>query len=290
MGYVGENFRTEWAGGLRRFGHLTQMLQADSLAGGYKSWRRHWGREGERRCGGVLVWQLNDCWPVVSWAVVDYYLVKKPAYYAIKRAMAPLAAGVARKFHDWTARPADELWKRNTGHVDHRKALTDIRFDVWVVSSKLETVKGKVVVRFVSVKTGRDVRERIEKEVEVHPNGCTEVVAEHKFDWEKAAVAEPEHFVIHAALWVDGAQISSDVSWPDPIKYLDFPDRNVEVKYLTQGLVQVSAEKPVKGFVFDERQGVTLSDNGFDLIPGDEPRLVQVGGSDDELTWTFVGR
>ncbi|KAG7286421.1 hypothetical protein NEMBOFW57_008731 [Staphylotrichum longicolle] len=289
LGYVGENFRTEWARDLRAFGHLTQVLQADALAGGYKSWRRHWGREGERRCGGVLVWQLNDCWPVVSWAVVDYYLVKKPAYYAIKRAMAPLAVGVARKFHDWTARPADELWKRNTGHVDHRKALTDIRFDVWVVSSKLETVKGKVVIRFVSVKTGQDVGARMEREVEVHPNSCTEVLTELKFDWEKAAVAEPEHFVIHTALWVDGVQTSSDVSWPDPIKYLDFPDRGVKVKYLSQGRVEVSAEKPVKGFVFAEKQGVTLSDNGFDLIPGDEPRLVQVEGSDGELSWTFVG-
>lgn len=289
VGYVGENFRTEWARDLRAFGHLTQVLQADALGGGYKSWRRHWGREGERRCGGVLVWQLNDCWPVVSWAVVDYYLVKKPAYYAIKRAMAPLAVGVARKFHDWTARPADELWKRSTGHVDHRKALTDIRLDVWVVSSKLEKVKGKVVVRFVSVKTGEDVGARMEREVEVHPNSCTEVLTELKFDWEEAAAAEPEHFVIHAVLWVDGVQISSDVSWPDPIKYLDFPDRGVKVKYLSQGRVEVSAEKPVKGFVFAEKQGVTLSDNGFDLIPGDEPRLVQVEGSGGELSWTFVG-
>ena len=292
LAYVGENFRMEWVGGsgIGGFGHLTQVLQADSLGGGYKSWRRHWGREGERRCGGVLVWQLNDCWPVVSWAVVDYYLVKKPAYYAIKRAMAPLAVGVARTFHDWTAKPADELWKRNTGHVDHRKALADIKFDVWAVSSRLETVKAKVVVRFVSVRTGEEVRGRLEEEVGVQPNGCTEVLAGYKFDWEKTMVAKPEHFVIHASLWVDGVQVSSDVSWPDPLKYLDFPDRGVSVKHVTPGLVEVSAEKPVKGFVFAERQGVKLSDNGFDLVPGDEPKLVRIEGGGGELSWTFVGR
>jgi beta-mannosidase len=291
MTYVGENFRVEWARDLAAFVHLTQVLQADALAAGYKSWRRHWGRRGARRCGGVLVWQLNDCWPAVSWAVVDYYLLKKPAYYAIKGALAPLAVGVARKFHDWTTRLADELWRRNTGHVDPRKALTDIQFDVWVVSSRAESVRGKVVVRFVSIKTGAEVREKIQEEVQVQPNGSTEVFMGHTFDWDEALVAEAEHFVIHAALWVDGVLLSSDTSWPDPVKYLDFSDRGVVVKDASQGLVEVSAAKPVKGFVFSERQGVKLSDNGFDLIPGEEPKLVQVKGiSGQELPWTFVGR
>jgi beta-mannosidase len=292
LAYVGENFRlASWGGNLEAFAHLTQVMQADSLGQGYKVWRRDWGREGARRCGGVLVWQLNDCWPVVSWAIVDYYLVKKPAFYAIKRAMAPLAVGVTRKFHDWTSRPADEHWRRNTGHVDSRKMLTDIEFDVWVANSTLEAVKGKVVVRFVSVKTGKEVREKIEQEIEVQPNGSTEVLTGYKFDWTKAKVAEPEHFVIQAALWMDRTQASSDTSWPDPIKYLDFPDRGVMVKNRGQGLIEVSTEKPVKGFVFSEKQGTKLSDNGFDLLPGDEPKLVHVeNGGGDELGWTFVGR
>ncbi|KAK4235763.1 hypothetical protein C8A03DRAFT_46150 [Achaetomium macrosporum] len=299
LAYVGENFRLAWAGtgagargsGLDGFAHLTQVLQADALGMGYKSWRRHWGREGGARwCGGVLAWQLNDCWPVVSWAVADYYLVKKPAYYAIKRALAPLVVGVTRKFHDWTTRPADALWKRNTGHVDQRKPLTDIEFDVWVSSLRLEPVKGMLVVRFISIRTGQEVKERMEREVEVQPNGCTEVLVGYKFDWGKAAAAAPEHFVIHASLWVDGAQVSTDTSWPDPLKYLDFSDRGLEVRHVRPGLVELSAEKPVKGIVFAERQGIKLSDNGFDLVPGDEPKRVQVEDTSDELTWTFVGR
>ncbi|GAB1316181.1 Beta-mannosidase B [Madurella fahalii] len=303
MAYLGENFRLYPGGGgggrgggsggetdLERFIHLTQVLQADAVAAGYKAWRRQWGVGSRaRRCGGVLVWQLNDCWPGVSWAVVDYFLVRKPAWYAIKRAMQPVAVGVARRFHDWTSRPADELWRRDTGHVDPRKGVRDVEVDVWVASSQLETVKGRVVVRFVSVKTGQEVRERLEKGVEVQANGCTEVLQGLKVEWDDGVTPEP--LVVQASLWVDEVRVSSDISWPDPIKYLDFADRGVSVRHISQGLAEVSAEKPVKGLVFSERQGVKLSDNGFDLVPGDEPMLVRIEGDvGGELPWTFVGQ
>lgn len=36
------------------------------------------------RCMGTLFWQLNDCWPVASWSVIDYYGTKKSAYYKVK--------------------------------------------------------------------------------------------------------------------------------------------------------------------------------------------------------------
>jgi beta-mannosidase len=36
---------------------------------------------------GTLVWQLNDCWPVASWSITDYYSRQpKAAWYATKEA------------------------------------------------------------------------------------------------------------------------------------------------------------------------------------------------------------
>ena len=40
-------------------------------------------------CMGAIVWQLNDCWPVTSWAAVDGAGRRKPLWYAIRRAYAP---------------------------------------------------------------------------------------------------------------------------------------------------------------------------------------------------------
>jgi beta-mannosidase len=39
-------------------------------------------------CAGAIVWQLNDCWPVVSWAAVDGDGRRKPMFYALRGAFA----------------------------------------------------------------------------------------------------------------------------------------------------------------------------------------------------------
>ncbi|TFD50237.1 glycoside hydrolase family 2 protein [Cryobacterium frigoriphilum] len=39
-------------------------------------------------CMGSIVWQLNDCWPVTSWAAVDGYGRPKPLLYALRHAYA----------------------------------------------------------------------------------------------------------------------------------------------------------------------------------------------------------
>ena len=37
---------------------------------------------------GAIVWQLNDCWPVISWAAVDGSGRRKPLWYALRRSFA----------------------------------------------------------------------------------------------------------------------------------------------------------------------------------------------------------
>ena len=44
---------------------------------------------------GIIYWMFNDCWPAsVGWAFVDYYLRRKPSYYAFKRLTAPVTGSV----------------------------------------------------------------------------------------------------------------------------------------------------------------------------------------------------
>ncbi len=41
------------------------------------------------RTSGAVVWQLNDCWPVTSWAAIDGDEREKPLWFALRDAFAP---------------------------------------------------------------------------------------------------------------------------------------------------------------------------------------------------------
>ena len=43
-------------------------------------------------CSGTIWWQLNDCWPAVSWSLVDVAGRRKLAWYAVRDAFAPRLA------------------------------------------------------------------------------------------------------------------------------------------------------------------------------------------------------
>ncbi|MGP4111944.1 glycoside hydrolase family 2 protein [Streptomyces sp. 4N509B] len=62
----------------------TQLNQARAVAFGVEHFRSHWPTT-----AGALVWQLNDCWPVTSWAAVDSEERPKPLWYALRHAFAP---------------------------------------------------------------------------------------------------------------------------------------------------------------------------------------------------------
>ncbi|MFF9773520.1 glycoside hydrolase family 2 protein [Streptomyces sp. NPDC013978] len=67
-------------GDFDRWHYLTQVNQARAIAAGIEHWRSHWPV-----CAGTVVWQLNDCWPVTSWAAVDGDGREKPLYHELRR-------------------------------------------------------------------------------------------------------------------------------------------------------------------------------------------------------------
>ncbi|MDR2931228.1 MAG: glycoside hydrolase family 2 protein [Propionibacteriaceae bacterium] len=72
-----------------RWHYAQQVQQARAVRFGIDWWRSLWPR-----CAGAVVWQLNDCWPVISWAAVDSAGIRKPAWYAIREAFADRIAVV----------------------------------------------------------------------------------------------------------------------------------------------------------------------------------------------------
>ncbi len=85
---------------LEEFTYSSQLNQRDALRFGIEHFRRTPG------CRGALIWQLNDCWPVQSWAVLDSDGAYKAAAFELRRLYAPAHISLEFEIGDDRAR----LW------------------------------------------------------------------------------------------------------------------------------------------------------------------------------------
>lgn len=70
--------------------YLSQLVQRDGVLQGIYAHRRS-----RPYCMGSLYWQLNDCWPAISWSSIDHSGEWKALHYALRDAFSP--------FHMWLA-------------------------------------------------------------------------------------------------------------------------------------------------------------------------------------------
>ncbi len=103
---------------LEKFIMASQRAQALGLQIAVEHMRRHKGET-----GGVCLWQFNEPWPAISWAVVDYRRRPKLAYQRLKDLYNPVLVGL-------TLSPA----------CYH--AGDTLQTDVWAVNDSLETLDG----------------------------------------------------------------------------------------------------------------------------------------------------
>ena len=61
--------------------YLSQLVQAETMR-----YAIELHRQSMPRCMGSLYWQINDCWPTVSWSSVDFYGRWKAAHYFAREA------------------------------------------------------------------------------------------------------------------------------------------------------------------------------------------------------------
>lgn len=64
--------------------YLSQLVQAEAM----KLFTEHM-RASKFRCNGAIYWQLNDCWPGISWSSIDYNFGVKLFHYYSKKMFAP---------------------------------------------------------------------------------------------------------------------------------------------------------------------------------------------------------
>ncbi|KAI1806529.1 glycoside hydrolase family 2 protein [Daldinia bambusicola] len=271
---------------LEQFVYSTQLMQAECLASAYRLWKRQWKGPGREYCAGALVWQINDCWPVTSWSICDYYLRPKHAYFTVKREMAPLSVGMTRREHKY---PQNKYTRVN---ID-----TKIQIEIWGSNLTLEDLTVDCVVKAWDVETGQQTySETINKEpLALLKNQSTEIAAFDVPEQKKDEGIDASRTIVAAYLVSrdDGTQLARYVNWPEPLKYLHLAKpRQLRAK-LSDNLttVNISAEVPVKGIAVESKDDdVKFEDNLVDIVPG-EVVSIKVRGAkrDTVITTRYLG-
>jgi beta-mannosidase len=237
------------------FVYLSQVLQAEAIKVGAEHLRRQMPNT-----MGSLYWQLNDCWPVASWASIDYYGRWKALQY------------YARRFYD------DILVSpfRHDGKVD-----------VYVVSDKLQPVSGQIRTRLLDF-SGKSLADKTQ-DIQVPAQSSAVYFTLDEKDL--LASADPRKTFLVLDLTVGGQNVSRNLIFFDTMHNLDLPESvHVDASLeSSNGAYAVTLRSPALArsvYLSFGDLDVQPSDNYFDLLPG-EPRTITLkapaAASSDQL-------
>ena len=220
------------------FVYLSQVQQAEIIKIGAEHMRRQ-----RPRTMGSLYWQLNDCWPVASWASIDYYGRWKALQY------------YARRFFD---------------DVLISPYLHDDQVEVYVVFDKQQPLAGKIRVRLLDF-AGQTLLERTQ-EIQIPALSSAIYLTLAKADL--AAKADLHRSFLVADLEVDGKPVSRNLIFFDVTHNLELPvaPRIESSLNKADGGYSITLQTPALArnvYVSFGDLDVQTSDNYFDLLPGE---------------------
>lgn len=225
--------------------YASQLMQAEAIRYGVEHWRRNRGR-----CMGAIIWQLNDIWPVASWASIDYYGRWKALHYAAKRFFAPVMI---------SAEEEGELSQKPKINEYHPAPL-EKSFRLNVCNETLRDVTGEVVWA-LRTPDGEIVRQ----------NQQTLTIPAMSAKWlDKVDCADASltgHYVSFAFV-VDDVAVSEGTCIFCAPKHFEFVDPRLTVETRGDTLVVTSHAYAKQVWLESEDADLLLDDNAFDMNPG----------------------
>jgi beta-mannosidase len=212
---------------------FSMISQAEGLKFALEHFRRR-----KPHCSGTLFWQLNDCWPVLSWSVLDYHGFGKAGYYYARRAYSPILASF--------------------------KALPDGSIELWLTNDTLSEIENDL-----NVWLGTFEGEKIwEEHLQAHaPANSSLPIA--RWDADQASGAPDRYLSVSS----DHGRFPSNRHFFATIKDLERApvEPAVDITRTEEHELQVRLEAPAYAyFVHLEipAEATRFSDNYLDLEPG----------------------
>lgn len=227
----------------RDYAYVSQLLQASAVKTAISAHRRN-----RPYCMGTLYWQLNDCWPAVSWSSMDYRGNKKASYYAVKKAFANYAVTTEKKADATLA---------------------------WLVSDDTLPRSGTWTQKIVDF-SGRVLQTKTKTlTIEGNSSLCADTILplSGRFDSSNTLMylsfSSGMNFKVET---MDYFKKPADLKLKDPELCIELliPGRDS-----TSGTIRIRGQKSLAMGVCLHGEGMDFSDNYFDLLPN-ETKSIQV--------------
>lgn len=225
--------------------YATQLLQAEAIKYGVEHLRRNRGR-----CMGTLYWQLNDIWPVASWASIDYYGRYKALHYYAKRFYSPVMISCC------------ETGEKTTRPIVNMERIIDYSTKAYLGITNETHAEVNGVARWQLRNSRGDILKSGEETVLLPPFSSVNL---SEMDFNKTDV---DNTYLSYQFIVDDTEVSGGTVLFTAPKYFKFQNPNLRAEIKGEEII-VYADAYAKSVEIDSPDSdFILSDNYFDMNGG----------------------
>ncbi|MDO7905948.1 glycoside hydrolase family 2 protein [Paenibacillus sp. JX-17] len=219
------------------FLYMSQVLQAEAMKMAIEAHRRN-----KPHCMGTLYWQMNDCWPVASWAGMDYYGRWKALQYTAKRSFQDISVSIDGS---------------SSGSVR-----------IHVMNDTLTELNGILRLQV----TGYDGKIKQETAYPVQSPANSAILVTVVQDDELLNGARPQEIVLTASLEAEGGVLDRKEHYMVPAKEMELPVPQLSLRPVEGSggtRYEVTTDLLARQVWVSSEQEGYFSDNFFDLLPGE---------------------
>lgn len=207
--------------------YMSQLTQAKGITMGIEAHRR-----AKPYNMGTLYWQLNDCWPVISWSSIDYFGNWKALHYKAKKSFDNVLISTTKTNHD---------------------------YETYIINDSLSELNGTLSIKVIDF-YGKEIWSNTE-EITVKANSSQKV-----YHIPQADVYTKGH------VYITKFNNSTSLYFFDKPKNLELPKGEINKEITkTKGGFSITLKSNVlhKDVFLSTKQKGHFSDNYFDVLPNE---------------------
>ena len=217
--------------------HVHPPIQLEGIRYGVEHWRRN---RNDCRCMGALFWQINDCWPVASWASIDCFGRWKALQYGAKRFFEPVLVSACEE---------------------------GTKVELHITNETLVKIQGTLKWQLYHVDLGLIRQEKMICTVERLHSACIKVL---DFTRELQQEEDYRRYYVAYSFVMEEKNIGGGTVIFKPAKHFEFRKPEIHCEKLDGTTYRIAAGQFCKFVEVSFQEDLLLSDNYFDLIPGVE--------------------